>query len=162
MPKLVAYILEEHCSQKTLTAGSKVTECASVHLSSDYADIVALTETWLTDEDTTSVSKLLQRKLHAHSPAAWRRSTRWSYWNSVPQNSPARIPCHCQHLRLRNTLRHSMKRPHQLHNACSRDVPATCFGTFLDDVSKVLLIAGTHPSETVVCGDVNMKYGDPT
>ena len=29
-------------------------------------------------------------------------------------------------------------------------------------MSKVLLIAGTHPRETVVCGDFNTKYGDPT
>ena len=27
---------------------------------------------------------------------------------------------------------------------------------------KVLLIAGTHPTGTVVCGDFNTKYGDPT
>ena len=29
-------------------------------------------------------------------------------------------------------------------------------------MSKVLLIAGTHSTETVVCGDFNTKYGDPT
>ena len=40
--------------------------------------------------------------------------------------------------------------------------PNSCFGTFLDDVSTVLLIAGTHPTETVVCGDFNTKYGEPT
>ena len=39
--------------------------------------------------------------------------------------------------------------------------PNWCFGTFLDDVSTVLLIAGTHPTETVVCWDFNTKYGEP-
>jgi len=32
----------------------------------------------------------------------------------------------------------------------------------MDNVSKVLIIAGTHTTETVVCGDFNTKYGDPT
>ena len=40
--------------------------------------------------------------------------------------------------------------------------PNSCFGTFLDGVSKVLLITGTPATETVVCGDFNTKYGDPT
>ena len=36
------------------------------------------------------------------------------------------------------------------------------FRTFLDDVGKILLIAAAHPTETVVCGDFNTRYGDST
>ena len=32
------------------------------------------------------------------------------------------------------------------------------FRTFLDDVSKVLLVAATHATETIVCGDFNTIY----
>ena len=60
-------------ARKLLTAGSKVTEYASVQLSSDYADIVALSETWLTNEDTISVSEFCRDNFT--SPAAWRHST---------------------------------------------------------------------------------------
>ena len=41
-------------------------------------------------------------------------------------------------------------------------LPSSCFRTFLDDVSKVLLIAAAHPTETVVCGDFNTRYKDST
>ena len=98
---------------KSLFVRNYVDECS--------LDIVALTETWLTDEDTTSVSELCRDNF----TLVHQRSTRWGYRSSVPQNSPAHIPCHYRHPRLRNTLRHFTKRPHQLHNACSRDVPAT-------------------------------------
>ena len=40
--------------------------------------------------------------------------------------------------------------------------PSSCFKTFLDDVSKVLLIAAAHPTETIVCGDFNTRYKDST
>ena len=69
------------------------------------------------------------------------------------------------------TLSTHVPQKHSLRNArtsCTTRVvvmyrpPNSCFGTFLDDVCKVLLIAGTHPTETVVCGDFNTKYGDPT
>ena len=40
--------------------------------------------------------------------------------------------------------------------------PSSCFRTFLDDVSKVLLIAAAHPTETIVCGDFNTRYKDST
>ena len=40
--------------------------------------------------------------------------------------------------------------------------PSSDFRSFLDDVGKVLLTAATHPTETVVCGDFNTRYGDPT
>ena len=40
--------------------------------------------------------------------------------------------------------------------------PRSCFKTFLDDVSKVLLIAAAHPTETIVCGDFNTRYKDST
>ena len=36
--------------------------------------------------------------------------------------------------------------------------PSSCFRTFLDDVSKVLLIAAAHPTETIVCGASKMDY----
>ena len=38
--------------------------------------------------------------------------------------------------------------------------PSSCFKTFLDDVSKVLLIATAHPTETIVCGNFNTRYKD--
>ena len=40
--------------------------------------------------------------------------------------------------------------------------PTSDFRSFLDDVGKVLLIGAAHPTETVVCGDFNTRYGDPT
>ena len=40
--------------------------------------------------------------------------------------------------------------------------PSSCFRTFPDDVSKVLLIAAAHATETIVCGDFNTRYKDPT
>ena len=40
--------------------------------------------------------------------------------------------------------------------------PSSCFRTFLDDVSKVSLIAAVHPTETIVCGDFNTRYKDST
>ena len=36
------------------------------------------------------------------------------------------------------------------------------FRSFLDDVGEALLISAAHPTETVVCGDFNTRYGDPT
>ena len=36
--------------------------------------------------------------------------------------------------------------------------PSSCFGTLLDDVSNVLLIAAAHPKETIVCGDFSTIY----
>ena len=35
--------------------------------------------------------------------------------------------------------------------------PSSDFGSFLDDVGKMLIIAAAHPSETVVCGDFNIR-----
>ena len=40
--------------------------------------------------------------------------------------------------------------------------PSSDFRSFLDDVGKVLLTAAAHPTETVVCGYFNTRYGDPT
>ena len=40
--------------------------------------------------------------------------------------------------------------------------PSSDFRSFLDDVGKVLLTAAAHPTETVVCGDFNTRYGDQT
>ena len=40
--------------------------------------------------------------------------------------------------------------------------PSSCFRTFPDDVSKVLLIAAAHSTETIVCGDFNTRYEDST
>ena len=40
--------------------------------------------------------------------------------------------------------------------------PSSDFRSFLDNVGKALLTAATHPTETVVCGDFNTRYGDPT
>ena len=40
--------------------------------------------------------------------------------------------------------------------------PSSCFRTFPDDVSKLLLIAAAHITETIVYGDFNSRYTDST
>ena len=40
--------------------------------------------------------------------------------------------------------------------------PSSCFITFLEDVSKELLIVAAHPTETIVCGDFNTTYKNTT
>ena len=40
--------------------------------------------------------------------------------------------------------------------------PSSDFRPFLDDAGKVLLTAAAHPTETIVCGDFNTRYVDPT
>ena len=36
--------------------------------------------------------------------------------------------------------------------------PSSCFGTSLDDVSNVVLLAAAHPKETTMSGDFNTRY----
>ena len=102
---------------KSLFVRSYVDECS--------LDIVALTETWLTDEDTTSFSELCRDSfilIHQSRGGARRGGGIGVLFR---ENSPARIPCQCRHPRLRNTPRHSTKCPYQLHNACNCDIPTT-------------------------------------
>ena len=141
---------------KSLFVRDYVDECS--------LDIVALTETWLTDEDTTSVSELCRDNFTLiHQPRGgarrgggigvlFRKTLQLVSRVSVDTRASETVSVTLRNARTSCTTRVIvMYRP-----------PNSCFGTFLDDVSTVLLIAGTHPTETVVCGDFNTKYGEPT
>ena len=141
---------------KSLFVRDYVDECS--------LDIVALTETWLTDEDTTSVSELCRDNFTLiHQPRGgarrgggigvlFRKTLQLVSRVSVDTRASETLSVTLRHARTSCTTRVIvMYRPSN-----------SCFGTFLDDVSTVLLIAGTHPTETVVCGDFNTKYGEPT
>ena len=118
------------------------------------ADIVVLTETCLADEDNGSVSELCRDTFSlAHQPRGDARRgggvgvlcrqsfqlvSRVSIDTCASETlsvtlSNARIDCKTRII--------VMYRP-----------PSSYFRTFLDDVSKVLLTAAAHPTETIVCG----------
>ena len=141
---------------KSLFVRNYVDECS--------LDIVALTETWLTDEDTTSVSELCRDNFTlVHQPRGSAR--RGGDIGVLFRKTLQLISRVTIDTRASETLSVTLR---NAHTSCTTRVvvmyrpPNSCFGTFLDDVSKVLLIAGTHPTETVVCGDFNTKYDDPT
>ena len=101
---------------KSLFVRNYVDECS--------LDTVALTETWLTDEDTTSVSELCRDNFTlVHQPRGSAR--RGGGIGVLFRKTVQLISRVTVDTRASETLRHSTKRPHLLHNACIRDVPAT-------------------------------------
>ncbi len=141
---------------KSLFVRNYVDECS--------LDTVALTETWLTDEDTTSVSELCRDNFTLiHQPRGGAR--RGGGIGVLFRKTLQLVSRVSVDTRASETLSVTLR---NARTSCTTRViviyrpPNSCFGTFLDDVSTVLLIAGTHPTETVVCGDFNKKYGEPT
>ena len=133
---------------KSLFVRNYVDECS--------LDIVALTETWLTRLPFLNFAETTLRSFISRVEAL----------DAVEASGfcSAKLSCQCRHPRLRNTLRHSTKCPYQLHNACNCDLPITELVFWNISGRRVYgaMIAGTHPTETVVCGDFNTKYAEPT
>ena len=137
----------------------------------DYTDdcsadikIVALTETWLRDEDNASVSELCRDTFSfAHQPRGgarrgggvgvlFRKSFQFVSRVSVDTCASETLSVTLRNARIDCTTRVIvMYRP-----------PRSCFKTFQDDGSKVLLIVAAHPTETIVCGDFSTRYKDST
>ena len=125
---------------------------------------MALTETWLRDEDNASVSELCRDTFSfAHQPRGgarrgggvgvlFRKAFQLVSRVSVDTCASETLSVILRNARIDCTTRVIvMYRP-----------PSSCFKTFLDGVSKVLLIAAAHSSETIVCGDFNTRYKDST
>ena len=129
-----------------------------------FVDVAAITETWLADEGNASVSELWRDNLTiAHQPRGGARrggGVGILFRKSFQLVSRVSVDT-CASETLSVTLRNA-------HIDCTTRVivmyrpPSSCFKTFLDDVFKVLLIAAAHPTETIVCGDFNTRYKDPT
>ena len=129
----------------------------------DYMDVVAWTETWLGEDEMTAVSELCGEDFtFVHQPRGGARrggGVGVLFRKTLQLVSRADIDTHASEtcrVILRNIRGCTMRvivvyRP-----------PMSYFRSFLDDVGKVLLIAAAHPTETVVCGDFNTRYGDPT
>ena len=150
---------------------------------SDYIDeheldVVAITETWLAEGETTVTSELCGGDFtFVHRPRSGARrggGVGVLFRKTLQLVSRADIDTHaCDNccVFLRNirigciTCVIAVYRP-----------PTSNFRTFLDDVGRILLIAAAHPTETVVahptetvvahptetvvCGDLNTRYGD--
>ena len=131
---------------KSLFVRNYVDEC--------LLNIVALTETWLTDEDTTSVSELCRDNFTLiHQPRGGARSVGGIgvlFRKTLQLVSRVSVD-----IRASETLSVTLR---NARTSCTTRVmviyrpPNSCFGTFRNDVS----------TETVVCGDFNTKYGEPT
>ena len=131
----VALINARSLRNKTLLGHDYVDDCS--------ADIVALTETWLRDEDNASVSELCRDIFSfAHQPhggarrgggvgVLFRKSFQLVSRVGVDTCASGTVSVIQRNARIDCTTRVIvMYRP-----------PSSCFKTFLDDVSKVLLIA---------------------
>ena len=152
----VALINARSLRNKTLLGHDYVDDCS--------ADIVALTETWLRDEDNASVSELCRDIFSfAHQPhggarcgggvgVLFRKSFQLVSRVGVDTCASGTVSVTQRNARIDCTTRVIV-----MYRS-----PSSCFKTFLDDVSKVLLIAAAHPTETIVCGDFNTRYKDST
>ena len=127
-------------------------------------DVVAMTETWLGDDDPSVVSELCRDDFcFAHQSRGDARrggGVGVLFRKTLKLVSRADIETHASET-CRVILRHT-------RFACTLRVivvyrpPSSDFRQFLEDMGKVLLTAAAHPTETVVCGDFNTRYGDPT
>ena len=120
---------------KTLFVHDYVDDCS--------ADIVALTETWLRYEDNASVSELCTDTFSfAHQPRGGARRGRGvgvlfrKAFQLVSRVSVDRCASETLSVTLRNARIDCTTRVIVMYRP-----PSSCFKTFLDDVSKVLLIA---------------------
>ena len=117
-------------------------------------DVVALTETWLGEDETTAVSELCGEDFtFIHQPCGGPRrggGIGVLFQKTLQLVSRADIDTHAS-----ETCRVIL---HNICIGCTMRVivvyrpPTSNFHSFLDDVGKVLLIAAAHPTETVVCG----------
>ena len=123
---------------KSLFLRNYVDECS--------LDIVALTETWLTDKDTTSVSELCRDNFTLiHQPRGGAR--RGGGIGVLFRKTLQLVSRVSVDTRASETLSVTLR---NARTSCTTRViviyrpPNSCFGTFLDDVSTVLLIANLH------------------
>ena len=151
-----ALISARSLRNKTLLVHDYIDDCS--------ADIVALTETWLRDEDNVSVSELCRDTFSfAYQPRGGARRGGGvgvlfcKAFQLVSRVSVDTCASETLSVTLRNARIDCTTRVIVMYRP-----PSSCFKTFLDDVSKVLLIAAAHPTETIVCGDFNTRYKDST
>ena len=135
----------------------------------DYIDehelnVVAITETWLAEGETTVTSELCGGDFtFVHWPRSGARrggGVGVLFRKTLQLVSRADIDKHaCETccVFLRNIRIGCITRVIVVYRP-----PTSHFRTFLDDIGKILLIAAAHPTETVVCGDFNTRYGDST
>lgn len=122
-------------------------------------DLVALTETWLGDDETAAVSELCGDDFTlVHQPRSGARrggGVGVLFRKTLQLVSRCEVDTHAReafHVILRNNCIGCTTRVIVVYRPPSSD-----FRSFLDDVGKVLLIASAHPSETIVCDDFNTR-----
>ncbi|KAI0227439.1 putative chitinase 1 [Lamellibrachia satsuma] len=127
-------------------------------------DVVAITETWLVEGEMTVTSELCGGDFtFVHRPRSGARrggGVGVLFRKTLQLVSRADIDTHaCETccVFLRNIRIGCITRVIVVYRP-----PTSNFRTFLDDVGKILLIAAAHPTESVICGDFNTRYGDST
>ena len=123
-----------------------------------------MTETWLAEDEPTVVSELCRDEFSfAHQSRGDARRGRGVgalFKKTLKLVSRADVDTHAS-----ETCRVIL---HHKRFGCTLRVivvyrpPPSDFRPFLDDIGNVLLTAAAHPTEIVVCGDFNTRYGDPT